>query len=123
MFTVKTAATAAGQATYVRMSDWDILDQSNQSLIGAYRRDTNVQQIDYSNNYGNNAFQMMAWSASPREAFSTGAVSGYVIMTGNEKLSFTCPSGLASASYVIDITGYIHANFVVEKGVLRIERD
>lgn len=126
--TVANTASPTGQLTYVRMQDWDVLSSNNDSLIGAYRRDTNIQQIDYSNNYQNEAFnqkqfQMISWSADPVNAFSHGQNAGYAILTGNEKLSITTPAGLASTSYQIDIRAYIHANLVYEKGQFKIDRD
>lgn len=130
IFTVTLASDTVlpnGQINYVRMQDWDVLDASSKSLIGAFRRDNNIQEIDFSNNFGNNAwnqkqFHIMSWASAPREAFSTGAVSGFAVMSGNEKLSITCPSTLTSGSYVIEIKGYIHADIVLEKGSLRLER-
>lgn len=131
IFTVRLASdvnTPNNQTNYIRMQDWDILDASNKSLIGALRRNINVQQIDYANNWGNNAwansnFHIMCWSNLPRESFASGTNSGFCILTGNEKLSFTCPSTLASATYLIEVKCYMHANILVEKGTLRLERD
>ena len=131
MFTIRLTSNLASptaQLNYIRMLNWDILDSSNSSLIGSHRRQLNTQQLDWSNNYGNEAwnqkqFHIMSWSANPRGAFSDGVDLGHALLTGNEKLSVTCPSTLASGAYTIDIYAYCHANLVSEKGVLKIERD
>lgn len=130
LFTVRLAAnanSAAGQCTYIRMTNFDVLDAQGASAIGYYLRDVQTQQIDYSANYGNQAwlskeFQIVSWANNPRGSFATGQNSGYFIFTGNEYLQFTTPPGLAIDSYIIDVRGYMHENLIGDMGSFKTTR-
>jgi hypothetical protein len=130
VFTVRlqsNVGSPANQATFIRMTNFDILDNQSTSLIGSYQRDIYTQQIDYANNFGNGAwtnsnFQIMSWSANPRLAFGSGTNSGFAIFTGMEKLNFICPSTLASNAYMIDIRAYCHEDLIYDNGVLKSTR-
>lgn len=131
IFTVRLAsdtATTANMTNYVRMLDYDILNSGNTSLIGAYKRDVGTQTVDYAINWSNNAFLnkgfgIMCWSNDPRGSYTNGYVSGYAVITSNEKLTFTTPSTLASGDYVIDTYAYSHANLIVNNGNLIVDQD
>lgn len=130
VFTVRLAAdanSASGQTSFIRMLNFDILDAQGASCIGFYLRDQQTQQIDYSANYGNQAwlnkgFQIMSWSNNPRAAFATGQNNGYFIFTGNEYLTFNTPAGLANDSYIIDVRGYMHESLIGDRGSLKTTR-
>jgi len=131
LFTIRTSAntaSATGQLSYLRADTWDILDSSNGSLVGNLRRTNALQQVDWSNNFQNEAwnqkqFHMMSWSADPQGDYAHGTNSGYALLTGSEKISITVPSTFASTTYFIEIKAFIHANLVLDKGQLRVERD
>ena len=130
IFTVRLASdttSAANQHNYIQMPSFDFLDSSGASLIGFYQRDIYTQQIDYANNFGNNAwldqtFHIISWSSNPRQSFVTGSNFGYCIATGNEYLTFTTGSGLASNSYQVDIRAYCHENIIYEDNKLKSTR-
>lgn len=131
-FTVKLATDSIlpnGQITYIDMVDYDIQNGQSASLLGSYRRDILTAQIDWSNNFANNAynssnFHFASFCADPRGTYANGQVSGFAILSGgNEKLVFTTPVGLASASYIVEIRGYMYANLMLENGQLKSVRD
>jgi len=79
---------------------------SGNSLLGSTPKGLYEQIYEYATCF-NNKFP----------DFTTGSNNGYQPMTGFERLSFTTPAGLSSASYTIDIVAYVQDELKIINGM------
>lgn len=131
IFTIRLASTylTTAPCTYLAADSFDILDSSSSSLIGHLARNRSIAKIHWAHCYGNEVANQtgvnyVSFAVNPREAFSNGSNSGYVIYTGNEVLRISLGTNITTASHVIDIRAYMHENVeFTTNGGIRAIRD
>ncbi len=120
--------TAANQAVYIPVYDFDCQEQDGRSMVGYYRRTFDDMKLDVSEcfdnlfiNYVN--LHIIPFSNSPVQDYTKGSNHGYHVFTSFEKLSFTTGSTLVPGSYQIDIYCSAHESAFIDKGELITSRN
>lgn len=122
-FTIRPAViTASNCITYTAIDTYDLLDASGNSLLGSTPKGLYEQIYEYATCFNNKFrklinFNFIPFSQDPVADFTTGSNNGYQPMTGFERLTFTTPAGLSSASYSIDIVAYVQDEIKIINGM------
>ena len=127
-FTIRPAAiTASNSLTYYAVQDFDIQQADGSSIVGYARRNNTEALWDYAECFDNLFrkninFNCISFSSDPVSDFTRGTNFGYEPFTSFEKLSFTTPAGLSSASYQIDIIAFVHDNLIIQDQRVKSQR-
>jgi hypothetical protein len=128
IFTLRASPlTNTALATYVQVADYDIQDQSGQSLLGYYRRTEDDNQIENGENFDNLfglsvQFYNVSFSDNFVNDYTMAQNSGCQPLDGFARLSFTTTSTMAAGSYLLDIRSLDQQYLEIVKGEIKSSR-
>lgn len=123
-FTIRASPlTGANQGTYQAIASYELQNADGSGLLGSYRRTHTDSKLDagemFHNLFNENKnFYCIPMSESISADYQTGQNSGYQVLDGFQKLSFTTNSSITPGAFIVDIRALTYEHLSVKNGVL-----